>query len=125
MSAAGSRKAYQAWYRSRVWEVRYLPEAEEELGELPGTERAAVYNAVRKLESLGPALGYPHTSAVRSVPNLRELRPRQGRSPWRPLYRQVGDIYIVAAVCPEAESDPRGFTKGCEAAVARLDELEE
>ncbi len=125
MSVYGGEKKYQAWYRSRVWEVRYLPEAEEELGELPGTERAAVNNAVRKLESLGPALGYPHASAVRSVPNLRELRPRQGRSPWRALYRQVGDVYVVAAVCPEAGSDPRGFTKGYEAAVARLDELEE
>jgi mRNA-degrading endonuclease RelE of RelBE toxin-antitoxin system len=48
-----------------VWEVRYLPEAEEERKILPPGERAALYNAVRKLESLGPDLPYPHTSAVK------------------------------------------------------------
>jgi hypothetical protein len=120
-----SGKRYQAWYRYRVWEVRYLPEADQERGKLPGNERAALFNAVRKLESIGPALGYPHTSDVREAPGLRELRPRQGRSPWRGLYRQVGDILVIAAVCPEAESDPRGFSRGCAAALARLDELEE
>lgn len=40
-------------------EVRYLPEAEQERDKLPAAERAALYNAVRKLEALGPDLGYP------------------------------------------------------------------
>jgi hypothetical protein len=108
-----------------VWVVLYLPEADEERGKLPGTERAALYNAERKLESLGPALGYPHTSDVREAPGLRELRPRQGRSPWRALYKQVGDTFVIAAVCPEAKSNPRGFSRGCAAALERLEELEE
>src|SRR5215475_7578656 len=38
---------------------------------------------------LGPILPFPHQSAVRGS-NLRELRPRSGRSAWRALYRHVG-----------------------------------
>jgi hypothetical protein len=66
-----------------MWEVRYLPEAEQERDKLPGNEKAALRNAAEKLQHIGPALGYPHTSDVRGFPDLRELRPRQGRSPWR------------------------------------------
>ncbi len=125
MTAYGTGKEYQAWYRFRVWEVRFMPEAQQERGKLPAAERNALDNAVLKLENIGPALGYPHTSDVRATPNLRELRPRQGRSPWRALYRQAGSVFVIAAVCSEAESDPRGFSKGCAAAIARLEELEE
>lgn len=32
-------------------------------------------NGDAKLRALGPALGYPHSSAVRGTPGLRELRP--------------------------------------------------
>lgn len=108
-----------------MWRVAYLPDAEQERAKLPPKERAALHNAVVKLEQIGPALGYPHTSAVRGVEGLRELRPRQGRSPWRGLYRQVGDVFVIAAVGPEAEHDPRQFRRTCEAAVERLAELEE
>ena len=118
-------RQYHAWYRHGMWTVAYLPEAEQERGKLPGRERAAMHNAVRKLESLGPALGYPHTSDVRGTPGLRELRPRAGRSPWRALYRQVGESFVIAAVGPEAQHDPHGFTRACAAAQARLAELEE
>lgn len=44
-----------------MWEVRYLPEAKQERDKLPGNERTAIFNAVRKLESLGPQLPYPHS----------------------------------------------------------------
>jgi hypothetical protein len=108
-----------------MWLVVYLPAAEQERDKLPGTERAALYNAVRKLESIGPALGYPHTSAVKAVAGLRELRPRGGRSPWRALYRQAGAKFVIAAVGPEAQYDRRGFRAACDAAQARLAELEE
>jgi hypothetical protein len=29
---------------------------------------------------------------------LYELRPRQGRSPTRPLYRRFGDAYVILAI---------------------------
>ena len=104
--------------------VVYLPDAERERDALPVTERHALYNATAKLEAVGPVLGHPHTSAVQGAPSLRELRPRAGRSPWRALYRQVGDYFVVAAIAPEARQDPPGFARACAAAVERLDKLE-
>jgi hypothetical protein len=125
MQGPCERGQYQAWYRLTMWPVVYLPAAEQERDKLPGTERAALYNAVRKLQEIGPTLPYPHSSDVRTAPGLRELRPRRGRSPWRALYQKVGESFIVAAVGPEAEHDPRGFRQACERALQRLAELEE
>ncbi|MDQ6838118.1 MAG: type II toxin-antitoxin system RelE/ParE family toxin [Actinomycetota bacterium] len=105
--------------------VVYLPEAAEERERLPAVERNALYNAVTKLEAIGLALGHPHTSAVQGASGLRELRPRAGRSPWRALYRQVGERFVVAAIAPEAQQDPRGFRRACAAAESRLSELKE
>ncbi|HET7388885.1 MAG TPA: type II toxin-antitoxin system RelE/ParE family toxin [Nocardioidaceae bacterium] len=107
-----------------MWLVVYLPEAESERSALPKTEIAALINADAKLRALGPALGYPHSSAVRGAPGLRELRPRGGRSPWRALYRQVGDRFVVAAVGAEAQADPRSFNRACRAALRRLADIE-
>jgi hypothetical protein len=81
---------YQAWYDFGVWPVVYLPGAEDERGKLPARERSAVDNAIAKLEALGPDLSYPHSSAVQGVAELRELRPRGGNSPTRPLYATRG-----------------------------------
>jgi hypothetical protein len=108
-----------------VWSVVYLHEAEVERAELPKVEIAAMIHADAKLRALGPALGYPHTSAVRGEPGLRELRPRGGRSPWRAFYRQVGAGFVVAAVGPEAQVDPRGLRRACQAAAQRFAQIEE
>jgi len=108
-----------------MWTVSYLPEAEQERVALPKAERAALINADAKLGVYGPRLGYPHTSAVRDADRLRELRPRAGRSAWRALYRQVGEVFVVAAVGPEAQSDPRGFERAVRQALQRLADLEE
>lgn len=107
-----------------MWTVVYLPEAERERDTLPAFERNAPYNAIAKLQAIGPTLGYPHTSAVQAALQLRELRPRAGRSPWRGLDRQVGDTFVVAAVAPEAQQDRRGFKRACNEAIKRLSELE-
>lgn len=108
-----------------MWSVVYLPEAERERSTLPEAEVAALINADAKLRALGPALGYPHSSAVRETPGLRELRPPGGRSPWRAVYRRVGDEFVVAAVGPEAQVNERGFRRACRAAADRLAEIEE
>ena len=107
-----------------MWEAVYHPDAEAERSKLPAKERTAIAHAVEKLEALGPDLPYPHQSAVRgSKSGVRELRPRSGRSSWRPLYRRIGDVFVVLAVGPEAESDRRGFDKAVSAAEERLREV--
>lgn len=108
-----------------MWTVVYLVEAERERDTLPAGERNTLYNAVAKLQVIGPTLGFPHTSAVLGAIQLRELRPRAGRSPWRGLYRQIGDRLVIAAVAPEAQQNPKGFKRACNAAMKRLSELEE
>lgn len=108
-----------------MWTYRYLAEAEAERSALVPRERAALINAEAKLAALGPGLPYPHSSAVKGAERLRELRPRSGRSPWRALYRQVGDEFIFGAVGPEAQVDPQGFTAACRRAETRLAQIEE
>jgi hypothetical protein len=108
-----------------MWIVAYLAEAEQERAALPKMERAALINADAKLGAHGPLLGYPHTSAVRGVPALRELRPRAGRSAHRALYRQMGEVFVVAAIGPEAQSDPRGFDRAVRQALERLAKVAE
>ena len=83
------------------WAVVLLPQAEAEFRRLPASERVAVLNAAKKLEALGPDLGYPHSSAVRDADRLRELCPRGGRSAWRVFYRRLGETFALAAVGPE------------------------
>jgi hypothetical protein len=70
-------------------------------------------------------LGYPHTSAVRSGEGLRELRPRPGRSPYRALYRQVGEVFVVAAMGLEARPGPRGSGRAVRRALDRLAKVED
>src|ERR1035437_7214891 len=111
-------------YSSGV-ESRLPTRPQREHAALPPRERHALYNAVAKLQAIGPALGCPHTSAVQGASQLRELRPRAGRSPWRGLYRPVGNRFVIAAIAPEAQHDPKGFMRACGAAAKRLSELEE
>jgi hypothetical protein len=116
-----------------VWEVVWLPEAEAERDKLVQAERDklvqaernAVRNATAKLEALGPDLPYPRSSAIAGTPGLRELRPRGGNSPVRPLYARRGAALVIAAIGPEAKSDPHGFRQACQHAAQRLTELEE
>jgi phage-related protein len=109
-----------------MWQVLYLPDAEAERQKLVATERAALDHAIKKLEQIGSGLGFPHSSAVQAMPGgLRELRPRRGRSPYRAIYRRVTDVFVIAAICPEAVKDPKGFRRGCADALKRLAELDE
>jgi hypothetical protein len=82
-------------------------------------------HAVEKLVAVGPALPFPHQSSVKGAEGLRELRPRGGRSQWRPLYGRVGETFVIAAVGPEVLVDARGFRRAVTAATKRLDEIEE
>ncbi len=104
-------------------EVRYHPEAESELADLPRGERIAMANAVEKLRSLGLRLPFPHQSAVRGVRNLRELRPRAGASPWRAFYRRIRNDFVIGGIGPEAEVDQRAYDAAVQRAMERLREV--
>ncbi len=91
---------------------------------MPRRERESIVNAVEKLRALGPILPFPHQSDVRGTGDVRELRPRAGRSAWRAFYRRVGDTFVIGAVGPEAKTDPRGFERTWQNAVIRLHETE-
>lgn len=99
------------------------PEAAEELLGVPPAEVVAIQHAIEKLEAIGDRLPFPHQSKVKGA-DLRELRPRGGRSPWRVFYRRVGDVLVVAAIAPEAGVDPRGFQRAIREAERRLEALE-
>jgi len=107
------------------WPVFYHPNAETELHALPVKEQVAVGHAVEKLESAGPNLGHPHSSAVKIAINLRELRPRGGRCRWRAFYRQVGPAFVIAAIGPEANVNQRLFRKAVAVAEQRIDEVKD
>lgn len=110
------------------FEVLWHPAADAERSAISdGAERVAIQHAREKLEAIGGRLGAPHSSAVKGDEGsgLRELRPRAGRSRWRPIYRQVqARIFVILAVAPEAQIDKRGFEGKVRSAQQRLQELD-
>jgi hypothetical protein len=111
-----------------TWEVKWHPKALEEKRAIDDAdERVAIAHVIEKLEVDGPALRSPHQSAVvgEEGSGLRELRPRRGRSRWRPLYRRVGErLFAILAVAPESEIDGAGYARGVRTAKRRLGRLE-
>ena len=101
--------------------VRFTHDARREFLGMPLAEREAMRNAIGKLEASGDGLAYPHSSSVRGATNLRELRPRAGRSPWRGFYRRIGVELVIGAFGPEAQADPLGFARAVGSAEQRLD----
>ena len=108
--------------------VFWHPEAAAERDESwPAREKVAMLHAAQKLEAAGPRLGHPHSSAVRGEvgQGFRELRPRAGRSRWRPIYRQVNpSTFVIFAVAPEAEIDSHGYEASVARAAERFAQLE-
>jgi len=61
-------------------------------------DRKALFNAVHKLKELGPLLPSPHMKSLQGEIDLFELRPKQGRSPVRPIYVRVDNQFVILAV---------------------------
>lgn len=119
-------RVYIFWYNDLMaWVVVVHPLASAELAKIPPREQVAARNAMLKLQEIGSALPFPHSSAVANADRLRELRPRAGNCPWRAFYRQVGNVFVVAAIGPEAQVKPHDFTRALHNAEQRLKELEE
>jgi hypothetical protein len=110
------------------WEVAWHPKALDEKNAIEDVaERVAIAHVIEKLEVDGPALQSPHQSAVMGEEGsgLRELRPRRGRSRWRPLYRRIDEpLFAILAIGPEAEIDKAGYAKAVRLAMQRLGRLE-
>lgn len=108
--------------------VLWHPEAAAERdASWPPEEKVAMEHAVEKLKAAGPRLMHPHSSALQGTTGrgFRELRPRAGRSRWRPIYRRATpDTFVIVAVAPEAEIDRRGFNAAGNRAVARFAEID-
>ena len=108
--------------------VRWHPEAADERdASWPPGEKVAIEHAVEKLQAAGPRLKHPHSSAVQGSAGkgLRELRPRAGRSRWRPIYRRVTlDTFVMLAVGPEAQIDRSGFDAALDRAAKRFAALD-
>ena len=82
-------------------------EAAQELAELIKSkeERKAIFNAMDKLRQLGPQLIPPHVKTLQGSPGLIELRPRQGRSASRLVFKRCADLYVILAVSKDHDSD--------------------
>jgi hypothetical protein len=123
-SCRAGRRAYPMGYNASM-EVRFHYIARREFNAiLPPAEKDALAHVIEMLEENGERLGHPYTSAMRIAANLRELRPRAGRSTWRAFYRRIGDVMFVGAFGPEAQSNRRDFERAVRAAEARLDDVE-
>jgi hypothetical protein len=78
--------------------VLFDADAVRDLDSLKGRQaRNAVYAVIDKLRMLGPDLAPPHVKLLKGEAGLLELRPRQGSSPVRPIYRRVGNEYVILA----------------------------
>lgn len=114
--------------RTSGYHVKWHTKADAERKAITGaSERVAIQNAIAKLEVDGPALRAPHQSGVKGAAGegLRELRPRQGRSRWRPIYRRFGESFVILAVAPEVEIDSAGYGRQVGEAQKRRRSLEE
>jgi hypothetical protein len=110
--------------------VRYHPKAREErdlVRKQSEDDFDAIIVVIEKLKIHGPALRFPHQSSVqgKAGKGLRELRPTQGRTLWRPLYRRFENTYVILAVGPEAQVDQSGFTTAVSDAQARRKAIED
>jgi hypothetical protein len=112
------------------WDVAYHPDAREELTDLRKAnedDHEAVMRVISYLKLHGPKLPSPHQSAVRGreAKGLRELRPTQGKTLVRPLYRRFKNVFVILAIGPEAMVDQGGFDKTVRRAQARRKDIDD
>jgi hypothetical protein len=80
--------------------------------DLSAAEQEAVINVVTKLEIAGVGLGRPHTGHLEGAKApLRELRPKQGRSPLRILYAFDPKRNAVLLIGGDKSGDPKLYDR--------------
>ncbi len=73
-------------------------------------DRKALFNAVHKLKELGPSLPSPHVKSLQGETDLFELRPKQGRSPVRPIYSRAESQFVILAVARDKDHFERAIS---------------
>lgn len=126
--AAKGGKKIVASTTQASWKVAWHPQALEEKKAIQKAgERVAIDHVIEKLQVDGPLLRSPHQSGVMGEEGagLRELRPRRGRSRWRPIYRRLDEtLFVILAVGPEAGINKAGYRRAVRDARSRLERLE-
>lgn len=87
--AAGERQARAKGLEDSAMPVvvNHTSEFEVWMDSLTQRERSEIQRVVAMLTELGVLLGFPHSSDIKgSRYPLRELRPKRGDSPLRPIY---------------------------------------
>ena len=93
-------------------DVFYTEEFEDWFTSLRETQQDEVIVVVRMLESAGVMLGFPASSALKgSRLPLRELRPKQGRSPLRVVYAFDPDRDAVLLVGGNKGTEKRFYER--------------
>lgn len=83
----------------RTWVVHFDSDAVADLEGVKSREdRRAVFNVVRKLKDVGPALPSPHMKSLRGEADLFELRPKRGVCEARLVYARLGQAFVVLAI---------------------------
>lgn len=87
------------------WQVVFTDEARQEFNQLPAREQSVMIHALDKLAAEGPALPYPHSSAV-----LRRRSSPRAAQAFEVCKRQFRPDHTVAEAnrnCPQALHRPR------------------
>jgi hypothetical protein len=94
-----------------TWIVEYTDEFGAWWDTLSEAEQESLAASVHLLESCGPALGFPHSSAVRSSrhSHMRELRTQHAGRPIRTLYAFDPRRVAVLLIGGDKSGDDRWY----------------
>lgn len=93
------------------WDVEYTDEFGEWFQELTEAEEQKVSATVNQLVAHGPALGFPHTSAINGSrhDHMRELRIQVQGKPFRVLYAFDPRRSAILLLGGDKTGDPRWY----------------
>lgn len=90
---------------------------------LDAREQKDVLHVIKLLELAGYELGFPHSSALKGTQYpLRELRPKSGSSPLRPIYAFDPKRAAVLLIGGDKGSDKHFYERVVRVAERLLDE---
>lgn len=92
--------------------VNWTDEFEAWMDTLTHREHREVIHAIEMLRELGLQLGHPYSSAIKgSRFPLRELRPKRGDSPLRPIYAFDPNRDALLLIGGDKDADKRMYER--------------